>query len=422
MNTMHLGPLASDFIWASGIENTFVPQTRAGYRALDEYELMGHYDHWREDLALGAELGLRAMRWGLPWYRVEPERGQFDWSWTDQVIPYLVEELGITPIIDLMHYGCPFWLRREFASDEYPRAVTNYAGAFARRYGGLVKWYTPLNEPLVNALMCGKRGIWPPYLRSDAGYLRVLVQIAKGIIGTVNELKAVVPDSIMVHVEATGLSRAARQDLEALAVEDQRRGFLCYDLITGRVTHDHPLFTWLVRNGISPNDLAWLAGNGIGLDALGLNFYPQWSVQHLNVDAKGRLAYRAEEQDGASFATIIGDYYERYRAPILITETSAVGAEALRSHWLDSSVATIKRLREGGMPILGYTWFPLFTMIDWRYRVGRGPLEDYRLDLGLFTLGEQPDGRRWRATPLVRQFQQYVRDPQASVGSVARSQ
>ena len=46
----------------------------------------------------------------MPWYRVEPEPGRFDWSWTDQVIPYMVEEMGITPIIDLIHYGCPFWL------------------------------------------------------------------------------------------------------------------------------------------------------------------------------------------------------------------------------------------------------------------------------------------------------------------------
>ena len=109
------GPRPEEFLWASGIEDTFVPQTRPGQRALDEYQLMGHYEHWREDLALGRELGVQAIRWGMPWYRVEPLPGEFDWSWTDQVIPYLVEELKITPILDLMHYGCPFWLRREFA-------------------------------------------------------------------------------------------------------------------------------------------------------------------------------------------------------------------------------------------------------------------------------------------------------------------
>ena len=128
------GPEPEEFLWATGIEDTFVPQTRPGHRALDEYQLMGHYEHWREDLALAATSACRRMRWGVPWYRVEPLPGEFDWSWTDQVIPYMVEELGITPILDLMHYGCPFWLRREFASDDYPRAVAAYAAAFARRY------------------------------------------------------------------------------------------------------------------------------------------------------------------------------------------------------------------------------------------------------------------------------------------------
>ncbi len=36
-----------NFIWASGIEHTFVPQVKPGQRALDEYQLMGHYEHWR---------------------------------------------------------------------------------------------------------------------------------------------------------------------------------------------------------------------------------------------------------------------------------------------------------------------------------------------------------------------------------------
>ena len=129
------------------------------------------------------------------------------------MLPYLVEELGITPILDLMHYGCPFWLRREFASDDYPRAVAAYAGAVARRYAGLVRWWTPLNEPIVNALFCGKRGLWPPYLRGDGGYIRIMLNLVKGIHATVAAIKEVDPRALMVHVEATGLARAARADL-----------------------------------------------------------------------------------------------------------------------------------------------------------------------------------------------------------------
>ena len=412
------GPGPEDFVWATGIEDTFVPQTRPGHRALDEYQLMGHYEHWREDLGLGRELGVRALRWGVPWYRVEPFPGEFDWKWTDQVIPYLVEELKITPILDLMHYGCPFWLRREFASEDYPRAVAAYAGVFARRYRGLVRWYTPLNEPIVNALFCGKRGVWPPDLRGDGGYIRLMLQLVRGIQRTVEALKEVDAGALMVHVEATGLSRAARADLEALAVEDQRRGFLAYDLLTGRVTPDHPLYTWLLRNGAGPDELAGIRRDAIPLDVLGLNFYPQWSTQQVSVDRKGRLAWRPVEQEGSGFVELIADYWQRYEVPILVTETSAKGALATRSRWLEASVAAVRTLRSEGVPVLGYTWFPLFTMIDWKYRWGKQPLQEYHLDLGLYTLAPAGSRRRWDATPLVEQFRGYVADPAAAVGTL----
>jgi beta-glucosidase/6-phospho-beta-glucosidase/beta-galactosidase len=410
-----------DFLWATGIENTFVPQTRPGHRALDEYQLMGHYEHWRDDLALVRDLGLRMIRWGVPWYRIEPfHPGDYDWRWTDQVIPYMVEELGITPIIDLMHYGCPFWLRREFASPEYPAAVSRYAEAFARRYERLVQWYTPLNEPIVTALYCGQRGLWPPYLRSETGYVQILLQAIEGIIETSAALRSVNPEMRLVHVEATGLSRTAREDLHAVAQEEQSRTFLPFDLLTGQVTPSHPLFTWLVRSGASPDRLAAIAERPVPFTLMGLNFYPQWSTTQLYINRKGRLAYQAVEEDGAGFSSLIEGYYKRYQIPIMVTETSARGDEAVRGRWLEASVAAIRGLRSHGVPVLGYTWFPLFTMIDWRYRFGRAPLQEYRLELGLYSLNGHE--QRWKPTPLVEQFRSYVSDAENSVGNLGVEQ
>jgi beta-glucosidase/6-phospho-beta-glucosidase/beta-galactosidase len=380
---------------------------------------MGHYEHWRDHLRLARDLGVRALRWGVPWYRVEPQPGEFDWRWVDEVLSFMTEELGITPILDLMHYGCPFWLRREFASEEYPEAVAAYASAFAERYKGFIKWYTPLNEPVVNALMCGMRGVWPPYLRGDSGYIRIMLQLARGIQRTVDALKSIDPGSIMVHVEATGLSRAHRHELEELAVEEQRRGYVCYDLITGRINPDHPLYTWLLRNGASPDDLREIVRGKIPLDVVGLNFYPQWSTQQISVNESGRLTYTKTEQDGAGFAALIEDYHERYQAPIIITETSAFGNNDVRMRWLDASVASVKRLRSVGVPVLGYTWFPMFTMIDWKYRTGRRPVERYRIELGLYTLDDSSGDQRWNATPLVEQFRAFVREPAQAVGDLA---
>ncbi|HVF30035.1 MAG TPA: family 1 glycosylhydrolase [Pyrinomonadaceae bacterium] len=410
---------AEDFLWAAGIEDTFVPQTREGHRSLDEYELMGHYDHWREDLELSRDLGLKAIRWGVPWYKVEPERGRFDWSWTDQIIPFMVEDLKILPVVDLVHYGCPFWVKREFANKDYPRFVADYAAAFAERYKSLISWYTPLNEPIINSLMCGMRGLWPPYLKGDSGYIRIMLQLARGIIRTVQAIKQIDPQSVMVHVEATGLTRTVRQDLASLAREEQFRGYLCYDLISGRLTHDHLLFSWLVRNGASPDDLDEIARNPIDIDIIGMNFYPQWSTKLLYIDKRGKLAFSETEPEGDGFKELITHYHERYRVPIMITETSAVGSDDIRGRWLKSSVSMIKDLRTSGIPVIGYTWFPLFTMIDWRYRFSPDPLESFYLELGLYRLNRESSRPRWLTTPVVEQIKGYIDDSRASVGDLA---
>lgn len=65
-----IGP---DFCWATGIENTFIPHVRPGLRALDQYALTQHDDHWRADLDQAAALGVQAIRWGIFWYRVQPK-------------------------------------------------------------------------------------------------------------------------------------------------------------------------------------------------------------------------------------------------------------------------------------------------------------------------------------------------------------
>lgn len=404
------------FLWAGGIEDTFIPQTRPGHRPLDEYELLDHYGKWEEDTDLIPRLGLKAIRWGVPWYKVEPSPGKFDWTWTDVVISTMVEKHRVLPIIDLMHYGCPLWLQKEFANRDYPRYVSDYAAEFASRYKHLVKWYTPLNEPIINSMMCGLRGLWPPYLKGDRGYLRIMLQLAKGIVRTVKNIKAIDPSAVMVHVEATGLNRTVSDDLRALAREEEMRGFLCFDLISGRLDHNHELFSWLVRNGAVPESLIELENSRCELDVIGLNFYPQWSTRQIYIDKRGRLAFRETEQEGEGFEELILKYFNRYNAPIMITETSAVGSDEVRSRWLEKSVASIKKMRESGVPVIGYTWFPMFTMIDWRYRFSQEPLENFYLELGLYRLNREQSGPRWIETPLVEQFKACIADPLTSIG------
>lgn len=419
MQSIPFGVDAIDFRWCVGIEDTFIPQTRSGLRALDEYELMGHYEQWREHLRLAGATGARMIRWGIPWYRVEPHPGVFDWSWTDQVIRFMVDELGIEPILDLMHYGTPLWMERSFVDPRYPDAVAAYARAVAERYGDRVRYYTPLNEPIVNALFCGMRGLWPPYLRGERGFLRVGIALAQGIVKTVQALKAIDPGFVMVHVEAAGRTLAARAELEPIASEYRHRSFLFFDLITGRVTADHPLFRWLLFNGVSYRDLEDLAGQAISIDVMGLNFYPQWSTQQVELDAGGRLRLRVAEKQGQGFQEMLAGYYERYGVPMMITETSARGTLDIKRRWLDASVSAVRALRQTGIPVIGYTWFPLFTMIDWRYRTGRKPKEAYLLELGLYESARGEHGElRLVPSEMVERFRALTEHPMTAVGDL----
>jgi hypothetical protein len=151
-----------------------------------------------------------------------------------------------------------------------------------------------------------------------------------------------------------------------------------------------------------------------------MNFYPQWSTKLLYIDKRGRLAFRETEPEGDGFSELIKHYSERYQVPIMITETSAVGSDEVRSQWLRSSVATIKKLRSQGTPVIGYTWFPLFTMIDWRYRFGTDALENYYLELGLYRLNHESQGPRWCETPLVPQIKSYIANTRTAVGKLGK--
>jgi hypothetical protein len=96
----------------------------------------------------------------------------------------------------------------------------------------------------------------------------------------------------------------------------------------------------------------------------------------------------------------------------MITETSAKRDISGRARWMDETLAGVRALRLEGIPVVGYTWFPLFTMIDWAYRRGRRPLKDYLLHLGLYDSAFDSKGilRRYK-TSLVKHYRQHMAQP-----------
>jgi len=402
------GPGASEpFIWATGIEDTFIvdPYPLTG-RTLDEYELTGHYEQWQGDIDRVAELGVAAIRYGIPWYRVEPQRGRYDWSWTDRVLARIVS-YRIEPIIDLIHYGTPPWLTGSFLNPDYPERMADYAAAFARQYHGLFRWLTPLNEPRINAWYAGRVGQWPPYHRSWNGFAQVLVAICRGIVRAEAAVRSVVPDLVSVHVDPTDLYFTDDPSLEAEVRQRQELVFLALDLVLGRVGEDHPLRGWLRSRGIPDAAVSWFQANRARPAIIGLNEYPMFSQKRL-VRARNGVRQVMPAAPPSVLADLCRMYYHRYRLPIMITETAAKGGVGKRAAWMDASIAVVRQLRGEGVPVIGYTWWPLFALISWPYRVGSLPLEKYLMQMGLWDL-KMRDSRLERVrTPLVDRYRAYV--------------
>lgn len=103
----------------------------------------------------------------------------------------------------------------------------------------------------------------------------------------------------------------------------------------------------------------------------------------------------------------------------MITETSARRDIRGRAQWMDETIDAVRALRVEGTPVTAYTWFPLFTMVDWTYRRGKGPLKDYLIHLGLYDSAFDSKGvLRRRETPLVKHFHQQMAQPMSPISSL----
>ena len=64
------------------------------------------------------------------------------------------------------------------------------------------------------------------------------------------------------------------------------------------------------------------------------------------------------------WAAITSQYYDRYRRPVMHTETNTLDANAA-PRWLWKEFFNVQSLREQGVPVLGFTWFSLTDQVDW---------------------------------------------------------
>jgi hypothetical protein len=80
----------------------------------------------------------------------------------------------------------------------------------------------------------------------------------------------------------------------------------------------------------------------------------------------------------------------------------------------------VKRVRAKGIPLIGYTWWPLFALVTWGYREGRKEPQEYLKQMGLWDLVPRGQTLERVPTELVDEFRELVARGAERVGPLQR--
>ena len=366
-------------MFATGIENS-IPKIQNGRVRVDQMESCGHYRHWRKDFELVEELGLRFLRYGPPLHTslIGPE--QYDWEFADVVFSEL-RRRDLVPIVDLCHFGMPDWLG-DFQNPDFPEIFARYAAAFARRFPW-VQLYTPVNEMFICAQFSAKYGWWNEQGTTDLTFVTALKHIVKANVRAMQEILKIRADAIFIQSESSEYFHAENPAaIKPAEIENSRR-FLSLDLNYGHRV-DSEMYEYLMDNGMTREEYHFFLGNALHHHCiLGNDYY--WTNEH-RVSADGGSRASGEI---FGYSEITRQYYERYRLPVMHTETNIAqgpnGDEAV--NWLWKEWANVLRVRNSGVPTVGFTWYSLTDQIDWD--VGLREVNNRVHPVGLYDLNRE---------------------------------
>lgn len=122
------------------------------------HEAVDFYHHYKEDIALFAEMGFKTFRMSIAWTRIFPngdekEPNEEGLAFYDRVFDEL-HKYGIEPLVTLHHYEMPLNLVKKYGSWRN-RKLVDFAVHFGKtvmeRYKDKVKYWLTFNE--INALL-----------------------------------------------------------------------------------------------------------------------------------------------------------------------------------------------------------------------------------------------------------------------------
>lgn len=298
-------------------------------RRVDPLGESGHDRQPGHDYALLARHGIRTVREGLRWHRMEPSPGAYDFG-DARTLLAAARASGTRITWDLCHYGYPDFV--DPWGPEFGWRLASFADAFARLLRELNEHapvICPVNEISYWAWAGAEEGhMNPATLHRGAEFKRILLHAARASAAAV---RAVLPHARFINAEPV-INIVPPTDDAALAQRARERD-------AGQ---------WEVWDA--------LAADG-ELDIVGVNFYPwnQWVL--------GANRVHPGDREYVPLRTLLARVHRRYRRPIVIAETSCEGE--CRGAWFGMIANEVEAALLAGVPVSGLCLYPVLDYPAW---------------------------------------------------------
>ena len=384
------GPSIADVLTGGSVdkERRLTPPAPLPEEFYPNHQATDFYHHWKEDIALFAEMGFKVYRFSISWSRVFPNGdeetpNEEGLKFYDNVIDEL-RKYNIEPLITISHYENPLHLSLEYGGWKNRKMIDFYlrfAKVLFERYKGKVKYWLTFNE--INSLTLTLEFIPNcPKEMAAATYVKLHHQFVASA-HAVRYAHSVSPDykvGCMIAGSCYYPLTCDPADMHKTQQKWQEATYYCGDVM---VRGAYPAFAkriWAeygVQLDITEQDKADLLAGKV--DFYSFSYYSTSCVTtHKDVakDGAGNLSLGAKNpyikysdwgwgMDPSGLRYYLNEIYGRYQIPLMVVE-NGLGAydvkgedgivhDSYRIDYLRDHIAQMAEAVKDGVDLMGYT-------------------------------------------------------------------
>lgn len=376
-----------------GIRKMLEPDNQHFYPAMGAIDF---YHHYKEDIAMLAEMGFKCFRLSIAWTRIFPngdeeEPNEAGLMFYEKVFAEC-HKYGIEPLVTITHFDCPIHLIKEYGGWRNPKMIDFYkklVTVLFTRYKGSVKYWITFNEinmilhlPFMGAGLVFEPGEDPTQIKYMAAHHELIASAWAVKIG--HEID---PENKIGCMLAAGMVYPYTCNPEDVwkAMNKDRESFLFIDV---QARGSYPAYARKkfeslgLKLEMSEAEKKIVKENTV--DFISLSYYSsRCTSADPNVENTDGNAFLSVKNpylkvsewgwmvDPLGFRITLNALYDRYQKPLFVVENGLGAADTLdengnveddyRISYMREHIETMKNaVEQDGVELLGYTmWGPI---------------------------------------------------------------